>query len=133
MKVSTQTKVRFSPSSAAATERSDAGHRAPRILLVDDHPLMRRGIRTLIEQDGHYVVCGEAANAQQALDLLGQHSPALCIVDITLESTNGLELIKNLRSLQPEVPVLVVSMHEEDIYAERALRAGAAGYVMKHE
>jgi len=119
--------------SAAAPARAPAVRSVPRILLVDDHPLMRRGIRTLIEQDAHYEVCAEADNPAQALEFLRQYSPSLCIVDITLQSTNGIELIKSLRAEQPDLLVLVVSMHDEEIYAERALRAGASGYVMKHE
>jgi DNA-binding NarL/FixJ family response regulator len=86
-----------------------------KVLLVDDHPLMRQGIKALIAQHSRFEVCGEA------------------IVDISLQSTNGIELTKGLRSQRPSMQVLIISMHDENVYAERALRAGAMGYVMKHE
>jgi DNA-binding NarL/FixJ family response regulator len=104
-----------------------------RILLVDDHPLMRHGMKTLIEQQPRFVVCGETDSAPRALDLASKLQPDLAIVDITLKSTNGIELTKGLRSQIPSMRVLIVSMHNEDVYAERALRAGAMGYLMKEE
>jgi DNA-binding NarL/FixJ family response regulator len=104
-----------------------------RILLVDDHPLTRRGIRALIEEEPSYEVCAEADNAPQALEMVRKCSPDLTIVDISLQSTNGIELTKGLRAQSPQMHVLVVSMHDEELYAERALRAGAVGYLMKHE
>ncbi|HWA09720.1 MAG TPA: response regulator transcription factor [Opitutaceae bacterium] len=106
---------------------------AIRVLLVDDHPLMRQGMKTLIEQELHFEVCGEADNAPRALELAAKLTPDLAIVDITLKSTNGIELTKDLRMRVPEMPILIVSMHEEDVYAERVLRAGAMGYLMKLE
>ncbi len=104
-----------------------------RIFLVDDHPLMRRGMKAYIEQFRRFEVCGEADSAPRALELAGKLHPDLAIVDITLNSTNGIELTKGLRVQVPLMKVLVVSMHDEEVYAERALRAGAMGYLMKHE
>ena len=104
-----------------------------KILLVDDHPLLRQGLKVLIEQNSRYEVCGEADSAPRALELAAKLSPNLAIVDITLKSTDGIELTKGLRAQVPDMPILVVSMHDEDVYAERVLRAGAMGYLMKHE
>jgi DNA-binding NarL/FixJ family response regulator len=104
-----------------------------RILLVDDHPLLRRGMRVLIEQKGKFEVCAETDNAPEAVALVERHSPDLTVVDITLRSTNGIELTKALRAQSPAMRVLVVSMHDEQVYAERALRAGAMGYLMKDQ
>jgi DNA-binding NarL/FixJ family response regulator len=102
-------------------------------MLVDDHPLMRQGMKTLIEQHRRFEVCGEADNAPRALELVAKLQPDLAIVDISLQSTNGIELTKGLRGLCPAMQVLIISMHDENVYAERALRAGAMGYLMKHE
>jgi DNA-binding NarL/FixJ family response regulator len=102
-------------------------------MLVDDHPLMRQGMKALIEQQRRFAICGEADNTPRALELAGKLQPDLAIIDITLKSTNGIELAKGLRVQVPGMKLLVVSMHDEDVYAERALRAGAMGYVMKHE
>lgn len=107
--------------------------RRVKVLLVDDHPLMRQGIKALISQHDRFEVCGEAENAPRALELVAKLQPDLAIVDISLQSTNGIELTKGLRSQLPSMQVLIISMHDENVYAERALRAGAMGYVMKHE
>ncbi|MDB6167423.1 MAG: two component transcriptional regulator, LuxR family [Verrucomicrobia bacterium] len=104
-----------------------------RILLVDDHPLLRRGMRALLEQQPRFEVCAEADSAPVALEMVRKWTPDLTIVDISLKSTNGIELTKGLKVEAPNMPVLVVSMHDEELYAERALRAGAVGYLMKHE
>ena len=104
-----------------------------RLLLVDDHPLFREGLRQLIERDADLTVCGEAATGAEALEGIARFKPDLVLVDISLGGSSGLDLIKAIRSECEELPVLVVSMHEESLYAERALRAGAMGYVMKHE
>jgi len=104
-----------------------------RILIVDDHPLFREGLGQMIDRNPDLMVCGEAADAAEALTAIAERKPDLALVDITLGGTNGLDLIKVIREKYPELPVLVVSMHEESLYAERALRAGAMGYVMKHE
>jgi DNA-binding NarL/FixJ family response regulator len=104
-----------------------------RIFLVDDHAMFREGLRQLIERERDMTVCGDAADAAAALAGIQTTSPDLVIVDISLGGTSGIELIKTIKNQYEELPVLVVSMHEESLYSERALRAGAMGYVMKHE
>jgi DNA-binding NarL/FixJ family response regulator len=106
---------------------------AKRIVIVDDHPLFRKGLEELIQSDDSFAVCGEAGNAAEAMDLIRKLSPELAIVDLSLPGANGIELIKNIRTEFPKLPILVLSMHDESLYAVRALRAGADGYVMKHE
>src|SRR6478736_5498021 len=106
---------------------------AKRIVIVDDHPLFRKGLEELIHTDGAFAVCGEAGNAAEAMEVIRQVNPELAIVDLSLPGANGIELIKNIRAEFPKLPVLVLSMHDESLYAVRALRAGADGYVMKHE
>jgi len=103
------------------------------IFLVDDHPLVREWLTNLIHQQADLQVCGEAEGAPQALDAIAKLRPDIAIVDISLKNGSGIELIKNLRSVAPEVAVIVLSMHDEGLYAERALRAGARGYIMKRE
>jgi DNA-binding NarL/FixJ family response regulator len=112
------------------SELASAKHR---LLIVDDHPLFREGLRQIIERDPELTVCGEASNAAEAVEAIPQFNPDLVIVDISLGGTSGIDLIKTIRNENEELPVLVVSMHEESLYAERALRAGAMGYIMKHE
>jgi DNA-binding NarL/FixJ family response regulator len=104
-----------------------------RILIVDDHPLFREGLRQLIDHEADLKVCGESPDAESAREAIAQLKPDLAIVDISLGGANGIDLIKSLKAEHEELPVLVVSMHDESLYAERALRAGALGYVMKHE
>ena len=104
-----------------------------KIFLVDDHPLVREWLTNLIHQQPDLVVCGESADAPQALQAIAATNPDVAVVDISLKSGSGIELIKNLKALQPGVAVIVLSMHDERLYAERALRAGARGYVMKSE
>jgi DNA-binding NarL/FixJ family response regulator len=104
-----------------------------KILLVDDHPLVREGLANLIRQQPDLEVCGEAGNEPEALELVRTVQPDVAIVDISLENGSGIELIKGIKALQPAVTVLVLSMHDESLYAERALRAGARGYIMKRE
>jgi DNA-binding NarL/FixJ family response regulator len=106
---------------------------ARRILIVDDHPMMRNGLAQLIDNEGDLKVCAEADNAGQALNAVAKQKFDLALVDISLPDKNGLELLKDIRTLKPDLPVLVVSMHDELIYAERSLRAGARGYIMKQE
>jgi len=106
---------------------------AKRIVIVDDHPLFRKGLQELIHSDGAFAVCGEASDAAEAMDVIRQLKPDLAIVDLSLPGANGIELIKNIRAEFPKLPILVLSMHDESLYAVRALRAGADGYVMKHE
>jgi len=102
-------------------------------IVVDDHPLYRHGVVDLIVQELHLELVGEAGSIPDAMALLQKAKPDLAIVDISLQDKNGLELVKFIRSEYPSVVVLVVSMHEENLYGERALSAGASGYVMKHE
>ena len=104
-----------------------------RILIVDDHPMMRQGLAQLINSEPDLTVSCEADTARQALEAIGQSKPDLALVDISLPDKSGLELIKDLHALHPELRVLVVSMHDESLYAERVLRAGGRGYVMKQE
>ncbi len=104
-----------------------------RILVVDDHPIMRAGLAQLIGEEPDLAVCGEAADAHGALEAVETLQPDLAIVDITLKDSSGIDLIKDLRVRRPKLPVLVLSMHDEMFYAERALRAGARGYVTKSE
>lgn len=104
-----------------------------KIFLVDDHPLVREWLTTLIHQQPDLMVCGEAESASQALEGISTQKPDVAIVDISLKGASGIELIKNLKSLRPSVAIIVLTMHDESLYAERALRAGARGYIMKRE
>ncbi|MGH7770377.1 MAG: response regulator [Candidatus Binatia bacterium] len=103
------------------------------ILLVDDHPIVLEGLKQLIEQQSDLMVCGELADGRATLQTVDKLRPDLAIIDISLKGVNGLEVIKALREQCPDLPVLALSMHDETLYAERALRAGANGYVMKQE
>jgi DNA-binding NarL/FixJ family response regulator len=111
----------------------DADSHKRRVFIVDDHPLVREWLTTLINQQPDLAVCGEAATAAEAMPAVGASKPDVAIVDIALKDSSGIELIKDLRRSYPETAVLVLSMHEESHYAERALRAGAKGYIMKRE
>jgi DNA-binding NarL/FixJ family response regulator len=104
-----------------------------RIFIVDDHPIVRQGLAQLINNEQDLVVCGEGEDAYTALRAIRQDKPDLVLVDVSLKDSDGIELLKELRSQNPDQPVLVLSMHDESLYAERALRAGARGYVMKQE
>ncbi len=106
---------------------------AKRIVIIDDHPLFRKGLEQLIHSEDGFAVCGEANNAPEAMDVIRKLNPDLAIVDLSLPGANGIELIKNIRAEFSKLPILVLSMHDESLYALRALRAGAEGYVMKHE
>ncbi|HEY5043173.1 MAG TPA: response regulator transcription factor [Verrucomicrobiae bacterium] len=114
------------------TKKSAAQNRK-RILIVDDHPMMRQGLAQLIGAETDLAICGEAENAERALDSIGDLKPDLVLADISLPGKNGLELIKDFHAMQPGLPVLVISMHDESLYAERVLRAGGRGYIMKQE
>jgi DNA-binding NarL/FixJ family response regulator len=103
------------------------------VAIVDDHPMTRAGLVHVINHQPDMIVCGEAENAAQALDILAVSRPDLLLVDITLPGKSGLELIKDVRAMYPELPMLVISMHDESLYADRVLRAGARGYITKHE
>ena len=104
-----------------------------RILIVDDHPMTRAGLVHLINHQPEMVVDGEAEDAAQALDLVASKRPDLMLIDITLPGKSGLELIKDVKAMFPDLPMLVLSMHDESLYADRVLRAGARGYITKHE
>lgn len=104
-----------------------------KILLIDDHPIVRQGLAELINRERDMTVCGQAATGNDALDLTEKTQPDLALVDISLDDVNGLVLIKALKARQRALRVLVLSMHDEALYAERALRAGAHGYIMKRE
>jgi DNA-binding NarL/FixJ family response regulator len=103
------------------------------VLVVDDHPLLRQGLAMLINQQQDMEVCGEVEEAHAALQFIAQNKPDIMILDISLRGPDGLELLKSIRGLYPGLPVLILSMHDEAIYAERALRARANGYIMKQE
>jgi DNA-binding NarL/FixJ family response regulator len=103
------------------------------VFVVDDHPLLRQGLALLINQQQDLEVCGEAEEAQAAMQAIAQRKPDILIVDISLSGPDGLDLLKNVRASYPDLPVLILSMHDEAIYAERALRARANGYIMKQE
>lgn len=103
------------------------------ILIVDDHPMLRRGLASLIESEPDLTVCGEAATRTAALDAIRASPPDLVIVDLMLGDSHGLDLVKDMKIRHPEIPALVLSMHDEALYAERSLRAGARGYVTKQE
>ncbi len=104
-----------------------------KVLLIDDHPLVREWLSTLINQQADLTVCGEAEDAPHALSLVASLKPRLAIVDLSLKSGSGIQLIKDLKQLDASLLILVLSMHDESLYAERVLRAGARGYVMKRE
>jgi len=104
-----------------------------RILMVDDHPIVREGMALLLNAQADLHICCEAGNAEEAVAAVAKCDPALAIVDITLLGESGLDLIKLLRRRYPNVAILAMSLHDESIFAERALRAGAKGYLMKHE
>jgi DNA-binding NarL/FixJ family response regulator len=104
-----------------------------RILIVDDHPMMREGLAQMIANEPAWAVCGEAGDAHEALDKLAALKPDLLLTDISLPAKSGLELIKDVHAMHPDVLILVLSMHDESLYVERVLRAGARGYVMKQE
>jgi DNA-binding NarL/FixJ family response regulator len=104
-----------------------------RILIVDDHPLFLDALKELINREPGWQVCGKAADANEAMRLVSETNPDLVIIDITLDGSNGIDLVKNLSAKYPDLAMLVLSMHDESLYSERAIRAGAMGYVTKHE
>ena len=124
MKTATATKEKAAPKP----------QKQKRIVLVDDHPLFRKGLEQLINStDETCCVCGEAGDAAEGMTVIRSLKPDLAIVDLSLPGANGIELIKNIRAEFPKLPVLILSMYDESLYALRALRAGAQGYVMKQE
>ncbi|HYK51477.1 MAG TPA: response regulator transcription factor, partial [Terriglobales bacterium] len=114
-----------SDASAGYKSQNHASPRKSRILVVDDHPIVRQGLALLINQEADLLVCGEAEEAMGAMHVAASSKPDVLIVDISLNGPDGLDLLKNIRNVYPTLPVLILSMHDESIYAERALRAGA--------
>jgi DNA-binding NarL/FixJ family response regulator len=117
----------------ASESRSVTRVKKKTVFVVDDHPLLRQGLALLINREQDLEVCGEAEEAQTAMREIAAKKPNILIADISLNGPDGLELLKNIRALYPGLPVLILSMHDESIYAERALRARANGYIMKQE
>ena len=115
--------------------KPQTGLRKPkiRVLLIDDHPVLRKGLTQLINQEADMMVCGEAEDAPRAFEAVSTLQPDVAVVDISLKGGNGIELIKNVKARYPDLAMLVLSMHDESLYAERALRAGSLGYIMKEE
>jgi DNA-binding NarL/FixJ family response regulator len=116
-----------------ANPEKETDTRKRTVFIVDDHPLLRQGLALLINRENDLTVCGEAEEAQAAMHAISQHQPDILIVDISLNGPDGLDLLKNIRNSYPSLPVLILSMHDEATYAERALRARANGYIMKQE
>ncbi|MCX5660014.1 MAG: response regulator transcription factor [Planctomycetota bacterium] len=114
-----------------AIRKSEAPQRRARIVLVDDHPIVRHGLAQVIAREPDMEVCGEASNAGEAIQLISACMPDLVVVDLTLQDGDGIELIKDIKARHEPIKMLVSSMHDETLYAERALRAGAAGYINK--
>ena len=123
--MNSQSTVAFSPPAPSSGVK--------RLLIVDDHPIFRHGISQLIRQLRDVTICGEADNAQNALEAMRRYAPDVVVMDISMPGKNGIELIKLMLAEQPRLIILVLSMHDESIYALRALRAGAKGYVMKQQ
>ena len=122
--------------SLAASPRlnaSSSNEHAQRILVVDDHPITRQGLKALIEPQGRYAVCGEADSAETAVEQARKLQPHLIVLDISLRASSGTALIEALKGVAKDARILVISMHEESLYAERALKSGAHGYLMKSE
>jgi DNA-binding NarL/FixJ family response regulator len=114
-----------------ASPKTSSARRRARILLVDDHPIMVQGLTQLINEQADMEVCGAAPDTARAMQLAGSLNPDLVIVDISLQGADGIHLLKDLKARHPGLLTMVLSLHEESLYAERALRAGARGYVMK--
>ena len=117
----------------APVNANRTARRIIRVLIVDDHPVVRQGLVGMINQEQDLEVCGEVEGAREALAAIKASPPDLAVVDLTLKDISGLELIKQMRVSYAHVPVLVLSMHDEKLYAERALNAGARGFIMKQE
>jgi len=108
-------------------------NRKTKIVVVDDHPIVRQGLAELVNREDDLMVCGQAEDAHQAMQVIKTLKPDMAIVDISLKETSGMELIKDIKARYPSLSVLALSMHDESMYAERVLRAGAEGYIMKAE
>jgi len=114
-------------------QQSETSESKTKIVIVDDHPIVRQGLAELINHEDDLVVCGQAEEAPEAMGVIKAIKPDMVIVDILLKETSGMELIKDIKARYPNLAVLALSMHDESLYAERALRAGAKGYIMKAE
>jgi len=117
--------------SVAPVSHRPEGYAPRRVLIVDDHPIVRQGLRRMIDPEPDLMVCGEAQNEREARAAIRELNPDIVIVDISLAQGDGLELVRDVHAQQPDLPMLVLSMHDEMIYAERLLAAGASGYIMK--
>jgi DNA-binding NarL/FixJ family response regulator len=117
----------------SAKKQKKAEEDKSKILVVDDHPMIREGLVSLIDDQQDLVACGQAEDAPEALKAISETKPDIVVLDISLKSSSGIELMKSIKAQYPKLPVLILSMHNEDLYAERALRAGAMGYIMKSE
>ncbi len=118
---------------ARKKQPNKADEKKANILIVDDHPIVRQGLTELVNHENDLIVCGQAEDANQAMKAVKELKPDIVIVDISLKETSGMELIKDLNVKYPKLPLLALSMHDESLYAERVLRAGAKGYIMKAE
>jgi DNA-binding NarL/FixJ family response regulator len=116
-----------------STASPPASGKRHRVFVVDDHPIVRQGLALLIDQEPDLVVCGAAEEAESALAAIVASRPDILVLDISLPGPDGIDLLKTIRATDPTLPILVLSMHDETTYAERALRAGANGYIMKQE
>jgi len=112
-------------------EAEALGEAKKRVVIIDDHAIVRQGLTHLINQENDLIVCGEAEDGLKGLSEVDRLKPDVILLDISLPGMNGIEFIKNVRARHPDVPIVVLSMHDESLYAERALRAGALGYLMK--
>ncbi len=113
---------------------NERDNRTVRIVIVDDHPIVRQGLKELIERDKDILVCDDVGDTKSAIRAIAKHEPDLALVDISLNGTSsGIDLVRAIRERYPKIKTLVLSMHDESIYAERAIRAGARGYIMKKE
>jgi DNA-binding NarL/FixJ family response regulator len=115
------------------TQQQASSQARRKVVVVDDHPVFLRGLVQLIQQESDLVVCGEAETAAQAMQVIAARSPDIVVTDISLKDSDGIELLKDIRAHYPQLPVLMLSLYDETLYAERALRAGARGYIMKQE
>ncbi len=115
------------------TAESDGPPAKRRVMLVDDHPIVRHGMAMLIDEEDDLMVCGESNTASETLTHIARCNPDVAVVDVSLQGASGIDLTKSIKEQYPDLPVLILSMHEESLYAERALRAGARGFVMKQE
>ena len=117
----------------SAKEQKKVEEDKSKILVVDDHPMVREGIARLVDNEQDLMICGQADDAPEALKAISETKPDIVVVDVSLKSSSGIDLMKSIKAQYPKLPVLVLSMHNEALYAERALRAGAMGYIMKQE